>query len=244
MPSPTSTKWWIYPLVLLVASLACCVYFQDLMLAPNHTAPTFGGDGLTIHYNLQWHATYGNGVYLDNQYLPYEESVFMTDAHALLATVLAALRPVFPEVGKYAVGISNVIVFWSNPLAIFFLFLSLRRLGLRWGLALTFGVLIGLMAPQILRQMGQYTLGFTFLLPVTFWYLLSYTDEKRYWLKSLGVAIMIYLIGLNNPYLYAIAVSFILACWGIGTLLQIVKKPLIPWSRLGHWLVVAVITTS
>ncbi|MEO0733937.1 MAG: hypothetical protein AAFZ52_13955, partial [Bacteroidota bacterium] len=243
MPPTQSTRWWIYPLVLLVASLVCCAYFQDLMLDPNRTAPTFGGDGLTIHYNLQYHTSYGEGADLKSQYHPYVESIFMTDAHALLATVLAALRPVFPNIGDYAAGISTAMIFWSNPLAIFFLFLCLRRLGVRWGWALVFGMLIGLLAPQILRQMGQYTLGLTFLLPVTLWYLLSYEDKKRYWLKSLGVALMIYLIGLNNPYLYAIAVSFLLASWGVGTLLQLLKKPVMRWGRLHHWLGVSVVTT-
>ncbi|MEM9528671.1 MAG: hypothetical protein AAGA31_18805, partial [Bacteroidota bacterium] len=174
MTKPVSTPWWAYLLVLAVASAVFCLYFKGLMLDPNRTAPTFGGDGLTIHYNLQYHATYGEGVYLKNQYYPYEESVFMTDAHSLVAVVLAALRPIFPDVGRHSVGIANVLIYWSSPVAVLFLFLCLRRLNVRWPLALIFGLLVGMMSPQILRQMGQYTLGFTFMLPATLWYLLSY----------------------------------------------------------------------
>ncbi len=214
------------------------------MWSPNLHAPTFGGDGLTIHYNLQYHATFGEGVYLESQYHPHQESIFMTDAQAMAAVVLAGLRPVFPSIGKYATGISNVLIFWSSPLAVLFLFLVFRQIGVRWPLAFIFGCLIAMMSPQILRQLGgQYTLGFTFLLPMIAWYQLTYNGQKRYWLKSLLVAMTVILIGLNNPYLYAVASALLMGAAGMGILLKITGLVRLPWNQLLQWVSVTLLTT-
>ncbi|MFT5018122.1 MAG: hypothetical protein ACJAX1_001503 [Neolewinella sp.] len=226
-------------IVLTVASLMFSFFFQGLMLDPYGASPVISGDGLTIHYNLAYHASYGSGVALTSQYHPYVESIFMTDGHALLAVVLAALRPVFPTVGEHAVGISNFLVFWSNPLAALFLFLCLSQLKIRWPLAMMGGILIAMLAPQIHRQMaGQFTLGFTWLLPLVIWYLLAWNEGRRYWIKSLAIASVIYLLGLNNPYMYAIAATLVLATTGLAVLYRLLRPQGIGWRRIGHWVFV------
>lgn len=227
---------WI---VLAVASVVFCLFFQDLMLTPYTSSPVISGDGLTIHYNLAYHASYGSGASLTSQYHPYAENIFMTDGHALLAVIMAALRPVYPEIGEHAVGISNFLVFWSNPLAALLLFMILRKLGIRWPLAMAGGILIAMLSPQIHRQMaGQFTLGFTWLLPLVIWYLLSWNDGKHYWIKSLAVALTVFLLGLNNPYMYAIAGTLLLATLGLATLYKLLRPQYLEWRRIGHWLFV------
>ena len=238
--------WLSSALVLLVASIVCCLYFQELMLTPNAKSPTFGGDGLTIHYNLQYHATYGQGAALTSQYHPYEESVFMTDAHALLAVVFAAVRPVFPGLAEYSSGIANFLVFWSNPLAVLFLFLVFKRLKVRWFFALAFSLLIALMSPQILRQLGgQYTLGFTWMLPYVLWYLTAWNENNSgNWLRTAALTLTIYLLGLNNPYMYAVSGAFLLAISGVAIVLRLFGNTVISWPRIGHWLTVFAVSTG
>ncbi|MEM6770574.1 MAG: hypothetical protein AAF597_08335, partial [Bacteroidota bacterium] len=231
--------WFSALAVLAIASLVSVLYFQELMLTPGLKSPTFGGDGLTIHYNLQYHATYGEGAYLTSQYHPYAESVFMTDAHALLAVVFAWLRPVFPGLADHASGIANFLIFWSTPVAVLFLFLTFRQLKVKWAFSLVFSLFIALMSPQILRQLGgQYTLGFTWLLPYVIWYVFTWNDGKRYWLKSLILTGIIFLLGLNNPYLYAIAGAFLLAVSGISVLVRLTGNQSVSWSQIGYWLAV------
>lgn len=245
MRLPKLNSWLTGLLVFITAGLLFSLYFKGLMWEPNLHAPTFGGDGLTIHYNLQYHTTYGEGVYLESQYYPHKESVFMTDAQALAAVVMAGLRPVFPSIGQYATGISNILIFWSSPLAVLFLFLIFRRLGVRWPLAFLFGCLIAMMSPQILRQLGgQYTLGFTFLLPLIAWHQLAYEDGKRYWLKSLMVASVVIVIGLNNPYLYAVGSALLMGAAGVGILLKLTGLVSLPWNQLLQWVGVTLVTTA
>lgn len=245
MTLPKAKTWQLSLLVFVVAGVLFSLYFKGLMLQPNLRAPTFGGDGLTIHYNLQYHAAYGEGAYLGAQYYPRQESVFMTDAQSVVAVALAGLRPAFPHLSQYATGVSNLLIFWSNPLAVLFLFLVFRQIGVRWPLAFLGACLIGMMSPQILRQLGgQYTLGFTFLLPLVIWYQLSYVKDKAYWPKSLLAAVVIFVVGLNNPYLYAVAVSLLLGAAGVGILLRLLPATRLPWRQLLHWIAVSLLATA
>lgn len=245
MRLPKLNSWQTGTIVFLAAGLLFSLYFKGLMWSPNLHAPTFGGDGLTIHYNLQYHATYGKGVYLESQYYPHQESVFMTDAQALVAVVMAGLKPIFPGIGKYATGVSNILIFWSSPLAVLFLFLLFRRLGVRWLPAFFFGCVIAMMSPQILRQLGgQYTLGFTFLLTMVAWYQLAYFSGEKYWLKSILVATAIILIGLNNPYLYAVASALLMGAAGMGILLKATGLVRLPWNQLLQWIGVTLVATT
>lgn len=245
MQNFSPAKWLTQLLVLVVASVVFCVYFRGLMLDPNQRAPTFGGDGLTIHYNLQYHAKHGDGAWLTSQYHPHRESVFMTDAHALIAVALAELRPYFPNLHQYSAGISGGLIFWSNPLSVLLLFLIMRRIGVRWWLGMLTALLIGMMSPQILRQLGgQYTLGFTFLLPLTIYYQLSFGKGKGYWPKSVAMATVIVLIGLNNPYMFAVAGGQLLGAAGVGVLLRVFPKTRLPWAQLIAWGLVALASAA
>ena len=224
-----------------LATLLFVPFFGDLLFDPNEHTPTFGGDGLTIHYNLQYHALHGEGAWLESQYTPNRESIFMTDAQGVVAVVLAELRPWFPGLGAYAVGISNALIYWSNALAAVVLLLLLLKLRIRPLLAVSFAVLIAAMSPQIIRQFsGHYALGYAFLLPTLCWYLLSDPARgDRLTLRTVMMVPLIVLLGLNNPYLMLISASFLLACVGVGIIWARARVQ-VGWRRLGHWLGLAV----
>jgi len=138
-----------------------------------------------------------------------------------------------------------VLIFWSSPFAVLLLFLVFRRLGVRWPLALLFGCLVAMMSPQILRQLGgQYTLGFTFLLPMIAWYQLAYDSGKRYWLKSILVTLAVVVVGLNNPYLYAVASALLMGAAGVGILLKLTGLIRLPWGQLLQWVAVCLVSTA
>lgn len=231
--------------MIVIATAVFSYYYGPFMWSPNTVAANLGGDGLTIHYNLQYHATYGEGVYLTGQYFPTKESLFMTDSQAMIAVLLSYLRPIVPGIETYSVGISNALTFWSNILAVLILFLVLRKLEVTTWLAIVFALLIALMSPQVLRQVGgQYTLGFTFLLPLTILYQLSYSPDRRYWLWTLLMIGLITFFGLNNPYTYGITVAFLLAGAFFGFLFRFFGRRDIRAGALVQWLLVVTIATA
>lgn len=209
-------------------------YFPELMYSPGTWSPTLGGDGLTIHYNLQYHATYGEGTHLTSQYYPHGESIFMTDAQAMLAIILAKLRAVYPDLHYDSVKISNIITLWSTPLSAVVLFFCMMKLKMRKTLAVLFSVLIALLSPQIIRQLcGHYGLGFSFLLPLVMYFMLHEKITLRFFLLNLFLILILVFLGLNNPYLLAISCSWLLAAGGVGVLITIV-------ARTGKWKLPAV----
>jgi len=227
----------IYVLVCVVVTLlVSAFYFKGLILDPANHATTFGGDGLTIHYNLQYHATYGTGTQLDAQYYPHGETIFLTAAQGFLAVTLAALRPVFPNIGDHAVTISNVLNYWSNILSALLLFLCLLKLKVRIQLALVFSILITFLAPQIYRQTcGHYSLSYSFLIPAVIYYLLDHTFSKSFILKSLVIGLLLICLGLNDPYLIAIGTSLILGSAGVALVFyrkwkQLDLKVIVSWA--------------
>lgn len=212
-------------LSVLLTILISGFYMKGLMFSPNNHAPTFGGDGLTIHYNLQYHASHGEGTRLTSQYHPHDEAIFMTDAQGIIAWALASLRSVIPNIGDYAVGISNVLIYWSNPIAALFLFLCLIKLEVDPKYALLFSILIALLSPQIHRQTcGHYALGHAYLLPMVFYHALHVHFNKWTIIRTILVTFILVILGLNNPYLLAISGAFLLACGGIGLLMGFIKR--------------------
>ena len=202
------------------------MYLKGLMYAPYKHSPTFGGDGLTIHYNLQYHATHGHGAHLKSQYHPDGEIIYMTDAQGVLAYILASLRTTFPELPHHAAGISNFLIFWSNPIAAVILFLCLIKLNIRPFLAIAFAILISLMSPQITRQLGgHYALGYAFLIPMILYFLIGLNQSILHnVIRALLLGAILVILGINNPYLIAISGSFLLAFGGIGLLRYLIFK--------------------
>ncbi|WP_116105190.1 hypothetical protein [Lewinella sp. IMCC34191] len=226
-------------LCLAIATAVFTFYYDRYLWEPNSVTPTFGGDGLTIHYNMQYHATYGEGTELTNQYYPYVESIFLTDAQAVVTVALAALRPLVPDIGSYAVGVSNSLIHWSNVLSVLILFLILRHLRLPVAAAILFGILIAMMSPQIARQLGgQYSLGYTFLIPLIIYYQLVASNRRRYWPASLGVGLVIVLLGLNNPYLFAIGAAFMLVVAAAASIVRLTGHEAYSWNATRQWVLV------
>lgn len=216
------------------------IYLPELMYSPFTWSPTLGGDGLTIHYNLQYHATYGEGAHLGSQYYPHGESIYMTDSQAMLAILLAKLRSAFPDLHYNSVAISNIITLWSTPVSAIILFLCMMKLRMRKTVAVLFSVLIALLSPQIIRQLcGHYGLGFSFLLPLVMYYMLHDRISIKFWVLNILLVGVLVVLGLNNPYLLAISCSWLLAAGGIGVLSAIaIRKG--NWKIFLSWLLTAI----
>lgn len=237
----TNTLSWLF-LCLLCSALISSLYFKGLFLDPANHATTYGGDGLTIHYNLQYHATYGDGAHLDAQYYPHGETIFMTAAQGFLAVVLAKLRYIFPDIGNHAVAISNILNYGSNIISVILLFLCLIKLKVRPGLSVIFALLITFLAPQIYRQTcGHYSLSYSFLIPAIIYYLLQRRYDKKFIFFSILIAVMLVCLGLNDPYLLAIGGSLMLGSAFTGMALYKFKKN-IDFKILFAWALVATLS--
>lgn len=239
MLNKPKTNLYLYGFLCVALTIAISgFYFKGLMFHPNEHTCTFGGDGLTIHYNLQYHATYGSGTQLTSQYYPKGETIFMTDAQGVLAIALSKLRNIFPALPAWSVGISNFLIYWSNGIAALLIFLCLIKLKVDDKLAVVLAILISLLSPQIDRQMcGHYALGYAFILPMVFYFLLHNEFGRQYLFKALITIILLVIFGLNNPYLLAISCSALLSSFGLALIAQLFGRG-VKLNILFSWLAV------
>ncbi len=102
-----------------------------------------------------------------------------------------------------------------------------------------FAVLTAMLSPQVMRQLaGHYALGYAFLFPLLLWYMLG-EGTRKLTLRTLGMGLLLILIGLNNPYLLSISAAFLLACAGAALVHTLAGGG--PWGRrILHWGALAV----
>ncbi|MBK7009344.1 MAG: hypothetical protein IPH36_12320 [Saprospiraceae bacterium] len=107
-------------LVVILAIVLGWPMFGTYFFHPNQHMYAFGGDALTLYYNVAYHACYGNGSHLSSMAYPDGELIFLTDAQGSLALLLSGLRELGLPVCDYAVGIVNGLGVWGYVLSAVF----------------------------------------------------------------------------------------------------------------------------
>jgi len=203
---------WIPALVLLLLAFGMdALVFQKAFYQPNDSLFTFGGDGLIIHHNMNYHTRYGDGVRLRSMNYPRGELIFMTDAQAGVSLALSWLHKQGVPVADRVICISNGLLWYLLPLASLWLWLILLRFRVNPWFALPFAVVLPFLSPQLARICsGHYGLGYVFFIPMMIWWtLLAWEKSSRPWgLYFLLILPVSLWIGFNNPYLLAIGQSF------------------------------------
>lgn len=174
--------------------------FGTYFFHPNQHMYAFGGDALTLYYNVAYHACYGSGTHLSSMAYPNGELIFLTDAQGSLSVLLSGLRELGLPVCDHAVGIVNAIGVWGYVLAavlLYYLFLSIPMPA--WRAAL-FGALTAAMAPHLHRLVGHHGLAHTFLMPLAFLWLVRKFNLKKWEWRDLGFFAVLLFFTFNNPY--------------------------------------------
>ena len=171
-------------------------YYTD----PNNHMYAFGGDALTIYYDVAYHTCYGTGDRLTNMNYPYGELIFLTDAQGALSVILQWINRNLFDVCDCAIGAMHLfatLLLLCSAVVVYYL---LRALEVSKTLALVFGVSITILSPQMIRFISHFGLAYPFLIPLTMlWYLRKRKKEKFEIRDLLFLAILIF-FAFNNPY--------------------------------------------
>ncbi|MBK8852219.1 MAG: hypothetical protein IPN73_18990 [Saprospiraceae bacterium] len=187
-------------IVVILAIVLGWPMFGTYFFHPNQHMYAFGGDALTLYYNVAYHACYGNGSHLSSMAYPDGELIFLTDAQGSLALLLSGLRELGLPVCDYAVGIVNGLGVWGYVLSAVFLYFLFLSIPMPVWRAALFGALTAAMAPHLHRLIGHHGLAHTFLLPLTFlWLVRKFNLRKWEWRDLLFFAVLVFFT-FNNPY--------------------------------------------
>lgn len=195
----------------LVAALVCFFMFYPVMshflLSPNQHMYTFGGDGLTIYYDMSYHISYGSGHTFTGMNYPYGELIYMTDAQGALSIFLNWVNNYLFDISGYTIGIINFLNAFSVILCSVVLYYLFRMMEVKIWIAIVFSSLITLLSPQIFRLVAHFGLAYLFMIPLCFIWIIQKTKVPDFKYYDVILALLVFLITLNNPYLGFIAAS-------------------------------------
>jgi hypothetical protein len=195
--------FWIIVSVVLTLLLLMPL-FRKYYLSPNSFMYAFGGDSLTLYYNVVYHTCFGSGTMLKNMNYPDGEMIFLTDAQGSLSLVLSWINRHLFDVCDYVLGIIHSLQIFSiiaGTILMYFLYVGLNVE--KWRAAL-FAALTIAMCPQIARIIPHHGLSYAFILPMTLLWLLRKLQVLRWEKRDVIVLFLLLFFGFNNPYLAAI----------------------------------------
>ena len=204
-------KW--YPFLLYLTGLfILAFYVGPYMWRPNDFVFAFGGDPLVIYHNLVYHICHdSNFMHLGATNYPYGDSIFMTDAQALLSTLLKFIQLYLADVCPYVPGIIHSIMIILFPLTSVFIFFIFRKLDVNPPFAFIFSILIAFLSPQIMRMPIHFGLAYPFLIPMAIYWAISTYHSVKIQFKDFLYGLVIFLFFLNNPYMGLIAASVLIS---------------------------------
>lgn len=203
-----------YPgLVFALSFLVLSYFFHTVLFAPNDYMFTGMGDGVMNYYSFMYQAEYGKDLWtFEGMNYPYYEHTVYTGAHPVHAFIISKLG-----LQHYGIGILNLMMLLSYPIASVFLYLILRhyKVSVLW--AIVAAIAITYLTPQLPRLTGHFALSYVFAIPGMWWLLLKCRHGNAQLWGIVSFFYMMYFF-MTHPYLGMILVMLSLTFWFIAYL--------------------------
>ncbi len=197
----------------LISAFLLGFIITDAMYKPNAYVYTYGGDGAFIYYNLIFQSWYGDGLTLKNMNYPFFESIFMTDAQAVIGLFLNFLQSWFPSnyFSSNPIGFMHALQYSMICIGSGISYLVFRRMGIEKRLSLIFGIIMIFLSPMMERlTLGHFGLGFPIVIPLLLYFSLGIImNENGLKGNVFGLLASLILFGFNNIYWLAIGGGFV-----------------------------------
>ena len=199
-----------YPgLVFAISFLVLSFFFHEVLFAPNAYVFTASGDGIMNYYSFMYHTAYELNDFWNfhGMNYPYSEHVIYTGAHPVHSYVIGLLG-----LESYGVGILNLMMLISFPIASVFLYSVMRhyKVSIIWSIVAA--VTITYFSPHIARLSGHLALTYAFAIPAMWWFLIKCRHGNG---KLWGIVSFIYMMFffMTHPYLGMILASMCALFW-------------------------------
>lgn len=204
------TKYKFIFLTLLVSVLLLFWFYGPVLLAPNDFLFAPDGDGIKNYYTFIYQAQFGETFdQFNGMNYPYYEHIVYTDAHPLLSWLIGTFG-----LAAYAIGILNLFMLFSYPIAAIFLYKILKHYKVNDWWAIAGAICIAFLSPQIFRMSGHLSLSYVFAVPIMWWLLIQCVNRNQ-WFWSVLTSLYLLVFFFTHPYLGMILVFFSLVFWMI-----------------------------
>ncbi len=183
--------------VIIILSAGFIFYFYGkVILSPNKYLFTESGDAIKNYYTYAYHNVNDtSALNFEGLNYPYGENFLYTDCHPAFTLIIRTIKPYFPNVINYQIGIINFLMIFSILLSAIFVWLILIKYKVNEIYAVLPAIGIMIMQPQLFRLLGHLALSYAFFIPLTWLLLLKYREGKKKLFWSV-------IIGFNNIFLF------------------------------------------
>jgi hypothetical protein len=187
-------------------------FYGKILTHPNQYLFNSHADGIKNYYAYAYYIqnNHSNTSFEGLNY-PYGEVVIYTDCNPAIAFCIRGLTTIFPQVANYSIGILNWLMIFSFLLTAIFLYLIFKNLRIHPVLSALGAFSITVLAPQIFRMTGHYSLSFSYVIPLTILLLIKIEQGKRIFIYAIIMFLHIISMFFNHPYLGLIPVTILLA---------------------------------
>lgn len=196
-----SQNWFWILITVTLSIIFIYPLFGIYILHPNEHMFAFGGDVLTLYYNVSYHICHGSGVHLSSMNYPNGELIFMTAAQGSISITLQLINEYIFPICHYSVGIVNsllVISFVASCIILYYLYLSLEIN--QWRSSL-FAALTAIVSPQLPRINYHHSTAYSFIIPLCILWLIRKYNVRKIEKRDLFFLLLLIFFIFNDPYI-------------------------------------------
>jgi len=195
-------------LILLLLNLLLTIfYFYPVLGSLNRSIFNLDGDGFKNYFTYLYFIKYDNGYHFTGMGYPFGEHMVFTDNMPAIAWTMAKLRTVFPGIFHYSLFVMHFLIIGSFTIGSVFIYKILRLFSTGYVWSIISAVFIAFFSPQVLRVNAHFGLSFVCFIPMTIYWLMSYSRTGKK-LPVILLAIVSLLSGFMH--IYNIGFSFII----------------------------------
>lgn len=193
---------------LVIFAAAIFLAFKKVILSPN--AFLFGkeGDGLKNYFTPAYYLKYDQGLHFSGMNYPYGEHISFTDNQPTLSLFLKYINNNFFDVSNHGIAMVNITMILSLLGCAFFLYKLLREFDVPSWLAITGGLLITFLSPQLARFHAHFALGHAVFIPMNIWLCFQVMKGRRPWIMAGLLSICLFLQSFVHFYFLPITLAF------------------------------------
>ncbi|HLO90303.1 MAG: hypothetical protein ACM3ME_06935 [Chloroflexota bacterium] len=195
-------------LVTLVSLAFVFYYYSDVLSDPNRYLFSDKGDAIKNYFTYADHAKEAGVINTTMMNYPYGENFLYLDCHPLLTVIIKCVAIPFPGITDYSIGIINFMMIISYVISAILIYLILLRLKVNPLYAALGAFSVSVFSPQVYRFYGHFALSYSFMIPLTWYLFIRFTESKSPLRWSVYILINNLFWYLMHGYMGMIAVSF------------------------------------
>lgn len=221
----------IYILLWLLTTLLLYTLLGDIFVQLNDYMFAAGGDGLKVHYCMDYYVKYGNKLYFEGYQYPQGVHVMNVEAPLLFISLRWFCRNII-DISDYNVALINIMMLSSYYLCVFVMYPILRRHHLSVFFAVLFSLIITFFSPQVNRLTGHYFLALPCFFPLIWYVTIRIYEKKNILTWSIILFLIVFIFSNLHLYYFLIGGAFLMAYMGLHFLqnIRLFKQNLLTYT--------------